>query len=345
MNDTEKWALITRYISGEANPDEVEIFEDWLASHPENKELFDEVKNLWVGANPAIGDFDSNETYDALWAQIAVSQASGRQIDRPARSARTVRWFAPWLQIAATLLVLVVASAVGYSIYNDVFSSPSWITVENPEGKKSMNTLPDGSIVWLNAGSKLMYQEKFDRNKREVMLSGEAFFQVKEDKTAPFHVRTGAIQTTVLGTSFNIQSNPDEGKISVAVLTGKVKISRNTEDHAQVLGLLKPNEKLLFDAQKNSFQIITVANAYQEASWKDGVLRFRDMNFGEIAARLENWYGVTVKFQNEAIRQCELDGTFTNVPLEKVLKMLSMTAGFQYEITGKQVLISGRDCN
>jgi transmembrane sensor len=357
MSEKDTWDLMVRCLAGEATTAEEEVLAGWLATSQSHRELYAELRSIWQDVMPGMTATaqkpDALEAYEALSARIRRATPAVETVEADTSVmpfAQEVnlsrRLFTP-LQIAASFLLLATCGALGYYFVSGTWSTASqrWVTAANTSGKPQRITLPDSSHVWLHGQSALTYPEAFEENRREVKLRGEAYFEVTENKQAPFSVTAGALRTTVLGTSFDINAFDQEEQISVAVLTGRVEVARaTTEQRYEVLGVLRPNEKILYNRQANDYKMMQLANAYNEASWKDGVLRFRDMNFGQITRKLEQWYGVSIQFENKAIMQCELEGSFNNVPLEKVLKMLSMTANFTYRIEGQTVTIAGASC-
>jgi transmembrane sensor len=355
MSEKETWDLMVRCLAGEATAAEQQMLAGWLATSHSHRELYEELLSIWQDAAP--GTMPTVQRPDALVAYEALSERIHRAtpaigiIEIETREAHAIspnpsrRIFTP-LQIAASFLLLATCGALGYYLLSGPWNTAgqNWVTAVNAGGKPRRVTLPDSTHVWLHGHSSLSYPEAFDANRREVKLTGEAFFEVTENKEAPFSVTAGALRTTVLGTSFDINAFEQDQHISVTVLTGRVQVARATAERYEVLGVLKPNEKIMYSRQANDYKLLQLANVYNETSWKDGTLRFRDMNFGQIARKLEQWYGVTIEFENKAVMQCELEGTFSNVSLEKVLKMLSMTANFTYRVEGQTVTITGASC-
>lgn len=204
----------------------------------------------------------------------------------------------------------------------------------NPKGKKTKIQLPDSSWVYLNAESYLAYEQGFP-NGREVRLVGEAFFDVAKDSLRPFTVLTGRIQTTALGTSFNIHAYSESPGIQVTLATGKVMV----HDKLSASQLqLSPGEASNARNSRSPLQKYQV-NAHAVASWKDGVLQFEQMPLSEVVLLLERWYGVTI--HGPAVwPEYKCSGTFRkNEYLSNVLKVLGHSIGFRYTIDQKDITI------
>jgi ferric-dicitrate binding protein FerR (iron transport regulator) len=178
--------------------------------------------------------------------------------------------------------------------------------------------LPDSSQVWLNASSTLEFPEHFRTDKREVSLSGEAYFDVRHSDMAPFIIHTGKISTTVLGTSFNIKAYPDRQHIIVSVSTGKVKVSYNNLS----LATLVKGQQIKVDSRLNTVEEKKIAPA-EVAAWQMGNMSYDDEAFGDIVADLERLYNVRIRIDNDAIRTLKVSTSFRReIGIEEALQVL-----------------------
>ena len=241
-----------------------------------------------------------------------------------------------YLKVAATLLILLIAGLVIWQSADlpeteDKAMMVPQIVKRSEAGQKINITLPDGSKVVLNALASVTYPKEFDQERRLITLSGEAFFEVKEDQNRPFIVVTDNLEARVLGTSFNINNN------SVALLTGKLEVTN--KDVQQEGIVLVPGQKVIHDNSKNSLYK-TYYDYQREIAWKDGIIYFEDANYEEISDTLENWYGVTFILQDKHNYNWSYTGMFDNASLEEVLERISYLEGFDFKITEKTVTIS-----
>lgn len=212
------------------------------------------------------------------------------------------------------------------------------VTKTTEWGQKLNLTLADGTQIRLNSGSTITYPDRFEGDVREVALEGEAFFEVAKNPDKPFVIRSGEVLTTVLGTSFNINTYPDSQQIAVTVASGKVKVaSHENEIH------LGPNEQGIFDKKtktisKKMTDIVTFLN------WKDGIIHFEDTRLSKVAESLERWYGVTFVFENENLRNCHITATYKNEILPAVLESIAYAKkGLRYEfLENDEILIKGK---
>ncbi len=178
--------------------------------------------------------------------------------------------------------------------------------------------LPDSTQVWLNAGSSLEFPDNFGSNKREVFLSGEAYFDVKHADEIPFIIHTGEVSTTVLGTAFNIKAYPGRKNIIVAVSRGKVRVSRGNELVATLIKgqEVKVSNKDTAVARKN----IAVTEV---AAWQQGKMSYEDESFEDIIADLERVYNVNIDVTNNAIRNLKVSTSFRReIGIEQALQIL-----------------------
>lgn len=197
-----------------------------------------------------------------------------------------------------------------------------------PYGRQYQIALPDGTAIILNSGSKLKFPSRMDTN-RKVYLEGEAYFDVKKNGQT-FVVSTGAGIVTVMGTTFNIKSY-DARHAGVALYSGKVSFRSGDRDY-----LLRPGEEAIKDGDQVTVQPIGTGRS---ASWRDGLIVFKDQRLETIMHEIERIYGVEVEFRAD-VRDIRFSGECRRTQsVEDFLKTMSMTDEFNYEINGKRVII------
>lgn len=227
-------------------------------------------------------------------------------------------------------------------------------------GSKTHLLLPDSTLVWLNAGSHIKYDKAYGATRREVYLTGEAYFDVARNAEKPFIIHTDRIDIKVLGTSFNIRSYPADKTTEATLIHGSIEVSMRNRPGARII--LKPNQKIIVanddstlrhiytgqpgPATHNELPMIIRKPTYEqntgtmiETSWIDNKLIFQDEEFGTLAKDLERWYGVSIRFTDPAQQQWHFTGTFQKETIEQALDALKMTAGFTYTIKGTQISI------
>ena len=205
-----------------------------------------------------------------------------------------------------------------------------------PPGVKSNLTLQDGSKVILNSGSTLRYIKNFEGDQRELELIGEAYFDVAQDSLRPFMVKTGAITTRALGTSFNIRAYENE-ELNISLLTGSVAVDMET-DHHKTFDLL-PGEALSIDPRQQQVR----KQRFDEEilmAWTRKTIIFEHAPITDIKRVLENWYGVEINFANRPAKDLIVSGVFRDQTLENVLEGLSYSARFEFNIEKDQVTLT-----
>ena len=250
--------------------------------------------------------------------------------------------FSTWIyRIVASLLLLFF---LGNAWYGRIQTSggqdekpefvPVLITKQNPKGQKSRIILPDSSVVYLNADSNLSYLQNFAKG-REVMLIGEAFFEVKSDSLNPFVVKSPKLSSTALGTSFNVSAYPDQPIETVSLASGKIVVATSQDTQSVVLS---PGEGTIL---KDNFGELTKVsiNADLSALWTKGILHFDKVPWSEVIILLERWYGVTIHVTGTWSNPT-CSGSFEqNEYLNNVLRVLGHSIGFSHTISGKNVTI------
>ena len=199
----------------------------------------------------------------------------------------------------------------------------------------------------------MTYDQQFGVSNRNVSLSGEAYFDVRKNKT-PFIIQAGALKIKVLGTVFNVKSYPNEKTTETSLIEGRVEITHDKRPDLKFT--LKPNEKLIVannpDEVKEEAQLqrepkvmlgaITITNDHTiiETSWVENKLVFQDESFAGLARRMERWYGVAISFSDEKLLHERLSGTITTETVQQALEALQMTTDFQFIIKSNQITIS-----
>jgi ferric-dicitrate binding protein FerR (iron transport regulator) len=220
-------------------------------------------------------------------------------------------------------------------------------------GSRTRMVLPDSTVVLLNAGSKLTYNEKFGITNRNTTLSGEAFFDVKKS-SIPFYIQANYVHIMVLGTAFIVNSYPNDKTTETCLIRGTVEVTLDKRPGEKFI--LQPNEKLIVanniptqPERSNSKQepIVVLSglthssdNSIIETSWIDNKLVFEDESFSEIAKKMERWFGVSIEFRSEKIASERLSGTFTTETIHQALERLQMTTVFQFTMDANKIIIT-----
>jgi len=201
-----------------------------------------------------------------------------------------------------------------------------------PRGGQYQIILPDGSKVWLNSASSLKYPAAFAGNKREVELSGEAYFEIAHDKTKPFTVRSAGQLVKVLGTHFNINSYPDNSPAKTTLLEGSIALSENADGPVRKIN---PGQQAVLTP--SGFQIAEV-DTEESVAWKNGYFLFKNTDLKTLLAQLERWYDVDIIYDAHAEKR--FYGKISrDVKLSSVLNMLEVTSNIKFRIEGRSVIL------
>lgn len=379
------WSLIAKKLMGEASPEELQELERLLRSNPELHYPMQTVTDLW---NPAGPDDQEEAEYafhrhlDRMEAlNIDFSPAPGylpessveQELYPFAGNKRRPRRKAILL-VSALCLALVVA-IIG--LYPKSPGTPTVATntplpipgmsgseIFTGNGSRTHVVLPDGTLVWLNAGSRINYDKNYGATLREVNLIGEAFFDVARNAEKPFVIHTASIDIKVLGTRFNVKSYPQDKTTEATLIHGSIEVSIKDRPSEKII--LKPNEKLVVANDDSTLHrnnparhrgkthefesLVTIRKpTYEsatgsiiETSWIDNKLIFQDEEFGELARKMERWYAISIRFDNPRLEQLQFTGSFQKETIQQALDALRQTAPmhpFNYAIHDNQITI------
>lgn len=251
-----------------------------------------------------------------------------------------------WYSVAAALILLMVSSYLISYLGKD--TSPTFKVAgvnkqTTDKGQRTIITLEDGSKVWLNAESRLVYPKSFKNHaQREVFLEGEGFFSVAKDSTKPFVVHTDGVLIKVLGTSFNVKSYEHDNLIQTTLVEGKVRLASIGVSANELT--LAPNQMAVFDKTTKKLLIDEKPNTDARVGWTDGKLVFEDQPLSEIIVALERWYNVKFIVEDDRALKCRFYAKIDNLTLPEVLELFKTSDGIEYEISGDEVIISGLFC-
>lgn len=248
-----------------------------------------------------------------------------------------------WISRIAVAAVILVVLSTGLYFFNRFPESEASVISQSKVIKENrLIRLPDGSTVIVSAGSKLNYPSSFDGvNRREVYLEGQAYFDVKHNPAKPFIIHTWKFKTTVLGTAFNIKAWSDDGKITVTVSRGKVKVGDHNNN---VLGIITPNQQLTYDKKsRNIIQKTVFVPGYLD--WKEEDLLLDDVTVAEAAELLEDRFKVKILITNEQVKSKR----FTTIVvrgegIEQILNSISEFNGavYKYDPEKGEIVINSK---
>ncbi|SMC62300.1 FecR family protein [Pedobacter nyackensis] len=208
--------------------------------------------------------------------------------------------------------------------------------LEVPRAGQYQLTLPDGTKVWLNAASTLIYPAVFTGNERKVTLIGEAYFEVAKNKALPFRVISHNQVVEVLGTHFNIKAYTDDAVTKTTLLEGAVKVSQLRTHNSK---LLQPGQQSLLQSSTYSLSV-QQADIEQAMGWKNGDFIFKKESLTEIMKALNRWYDIEVEYQGNVKTDQTYSGSISrSMNLSAVLERLESTGQIKFKITGKKITV------
>ena len=332
--------LLDRFYRGECTGEEVQAVLQWFRDKKLNPEKEQELRAMWQVAGEdeaaAGGTHDSAGMLGRIKARIEEQQESSTETRMP-----PLRQPQFWLKAAAAVLLpLCLIWALAQHASGPAETPALYVSVAAAPGVKKTIRLPDGSVITLNSGSKVSFRKGFAGDKREIVLHGEAFFEVAKDSLRPFVVHTGKISTQALGTSFNINYSPCDAATTVALATGVVKVDKQEQGQKRQVARLAPGQQLSYNrvTQRHAVAPFDVGEAL---SWRQGVLNFRQDNMEQTIRKLENWYGVEIMADTSGLSDVAWNytGKYDNEPLDRVLEGIGFVKGFTHQRTGNQVKI------
>lgn len=236
-------------------------------------------------------------------------------------------------QLAEQGAAIVAKKSDGQLAYTSSSEKPDitlYNTLSTPRGGRYQVTLPDGTLVWLNASSSITYPVAFNDKRRMVSVTGEVYFEVHKDAAHPFVVNNGKVDITVLGTHFNVNAYPDEPELRVTLLEGAVKVENTAENV-----ILQPGEQARVTG---SIAVSRQVNLDAVVAWKNGSFNFNGVELPVILRQLSRWYNVNVIYKGK-IPQVNIGGEMgMDLNLSQVLTVLQKT-GVPVRLEGKDLII------
>ena len=325
--------LLVRYLSGDTTAPERRRVDEWLTADSKNQRYAEDLRRLWE-RSAAAGDFAAFDA-EVDWRQVRarINPDWGKEDRPPVRLGN--RW-PSWQRIAAAVVVLLgLVLGLGDPV-RQYFSKGEKSTTAGMEPVQI--TLSDGTKVHLNAGARLRHPEHFSGEQRAVTLTGEAFFEVAENKAKPFVITTGAVTTRVLGTSFVVNA-PREDSVLVTVLTGKVALSEIGQEGGRLE--MSPGERGTY----RKGRLVKSPNPDPNfRSWQTGTLTFRNTPLPTVVRDLERHYRKPIRIGSAPLNGCQLTSSFSHQTLPEVLAELQLVLPLRIETRGDTVLLTGEGC-
>ena len=314
--------LISRYLDGSASQNEILRLKEWLTSSKDNFLYFQQLKNIW-----------DNSERNTIEKKIDVESAFNKVSKKVITKNHVKSFWYQWQKIAAILFIpLILGNIIYYSVHSvnrEVMNEPIYIELFAAFGTRSVVKLSDGTSVWLNSGSSLRYPDRFEGNKRSVVLKGEAYFEVESNPEKPFIVETPLISVRATGTKFNVSVYPDAEEEGVTLVSGKVEVVTTDRNNTEAKSKLEPNQHLSFSKATGTSTILNT-DVSKYISWKDGKLIFRNEPLSKVTNRLSQVFNVDIEIRGEELKKYSYRATFQDESLSEILKLLKISAPIDY---------------
>lgn len=354
FTEQEIWRLLAKSIFNECNAAEEEVLQQLLQSRPELQQQYDLLLHTLKNHHTA-----KDENNDVKARQIIAKANSLSKQRQTSVIVKMKRSKAFW---TAAAVLLIFCSVWLYETYNHPAKKIEKMALATKNGTRNHMVLPDGSTVWLNAGSKLYYVNNFRTGTREVRLEGEGYFDIMKDTAKPFIVHANNINIKVLGTAFNVRAYTEDKSVVTTLYRGLVNITKSDDNSFQPI-MLYPNQKIILPkenilASDETVKTTTPVNALKksiiikqidsakietkriETAWMFNRLEFRGDDFTMLASKLEHWYDVKIIFEDENVKALSFNGSFEKETIQQAMHALQIANSFTYKIKNNEVFIS-----
>lgn len=327
--------IILAYLVGGLDDDSLKELEKWINRSPENEKYFTQQQEAYFSAISEKGSsiYNKEKAFELFKSRVADATHNTDV------GGRTHFRLSVFLRYAAAVAVLCVVSYFSYwrgeEKVKDNFAE---IVVEAPLGSRTKLFLPDGTLVWLNGGSRMSYSQGFGVEDRAVKMIGEGYFEVKRNEELPFSVQTKNLSVRVLGTKFNFRDYPEDNEVIVSLLEGKVSLNNLIRKEKDIC--LLPNERVVLDKKSGKMQLER-AVATNATEWTEGYLFFDEELLPDIVKELERSYNIKIKIANETLNTFRFYGNFVRreQSINEVLDALATTGKVRYRMDGDEIIL------
>ncbi len=362
MQNDEIYLLIATEQSDTLTADERQRLEEWKAADVRNAETYDRLVRIWHATPDAasLAVYDKQKAYRLFTERIAqqgmaltdgtdtdalqptAAETGNAQTPTTESPRLTVRRRMPrLLRYAAAIAIMVCAcSYLSYQLgQHKIADTFAQIVTEAPEGSTSKVILPDGTAVWLNAGSRIAYSQGFGVKDRLLSLTGEGYFEVYKNREMPFIVQSGNLMVRVTGTKFDFRDYPSDPTATVSLDEGSVTLAPTGKEQEGVYRL-KPNQRVVLDKRSGNLSLEDYT-ATSARLWTDGTIMLNGRRLADIAADLERTYAAHISISSTALANTRFYGVFhrKDQSLQQILNVLAGTGRIRYNIQGNRVTI------
>jgi transmembrane sensor len=356
--------VLLKYLEGTGSYEDTCKVREWFSHTESEDDLYKESLQFWerLSMEPNTAGYSESNMLDHIHHKIKIEEEVFITKTNIIRS--VIRY------AAIFIIAFSVSGLLFYYLGKNHVAIPreSFSELNVPLGSKAKFSLPDGTTVMLNAGSKLKYDNWFGISDRVIELEGEGYFKVAKDASKPFIVKTSYLSVRALGTEFNVKAYPDDKTIETTLVEGAVNIESISDSKVAEIHVLKPNQKFTYFKKDSSIvnetsgakekienktqppekqKISSIPRLVTEniniepvISWKENRWIFEKQSLSQIAIALERKFDVQIKFESERLKTFRFTGIIINEPIEQVLEVMSITAPLIFKLKGRVVTLS-----
>ena len=365
--------LLNKLLSGTLTPKEKSDLYGYMKNDSHKKEIVNWLQLQWNNDIQPADDIPGETMFAEIKKRIEWEISSTGKINPIDKKTNPIVYKRKLLFRYAAVFALAfgISWVVQKNITNQSVHSPiaavddsEYTEILVPYGSKTLVVLPDSTKVWLNAGARMKYPNRFSGDFREVRLQGEAFFDVAKDIAHPFYVNTNGMNIKVLGTKFNLKANADDNFIEALLVEGAIEVLGLKDiKEAQSNVVLAPGQKLTLHKEKKDYKILSMreglsipeeiitptkiaganlskdTNVELSTAWKENKLIFVKERFEDVKTRLERWYDVSIEIRDAEISDYRFTGTFEKETFEQAMMALSKAASCSFKINKNKVVV------
>lgn len=341
--------LLEKFINNNCTPSEIDSIFDWIQKEPDKittqvllRSYWDRVKT----SNIILDEQQHQQRLDRIHHLINLNQSEKLTIGKtrlfPSKKVSLIQIFS---RVAVILLIPVITLLVYTRFFQpgtyNVQGEPQMNEIISPMGSRTSLELSDGTKVWLNHGSKMIYPQRFTGKTRIVRLFGEGYFKVAHNRSIPFIVEAGGMAVKAIGTNFNVKAYGDDTSFETSLESGKVIILKETPTNKELTVCeMEPGQHFIFNNTNNKYSLKT-EDLIKYVSWKEGKLVFIDDTMDKVAERLSRRYNVDINLEGPGLKELTYTATFIDESLYQILEMLEIVTPISYSVSERDKLPDG----
>ena len=330
--------LFVKYLKNQCSPVELEEVIHWVKDKQGSEDSKEEVLEWWKSAyeDIEIDDQRISSIFNNILNQIESDNSRSLNISNEKWSYSNV---IRMIYRVAVILLIPVLLIFSYTISerneiteNNFQNVSDSLEVIAPLGSRTVVQLSDNTVIHLNSGSKIKYPRIFSGDSRDVILTGEAYFEVAHNPDKKFTVKTNELYIRAFGTSFNVMAHSDSKFIETTLIEGKVGLMESAMQ--KKMGMMVPGQHAKYNKTDGTI-ISSMGNVEKYISWMDGTIIFEDTPIEEVAARLSRMFNVEI-IVSDAIKNYDYTVTFIDEPLYQILDLLALATPIKYTVKQRE---------